>query len=143
MPADLHAHLRAIGKDQELYVPRANETPLGITREVMSGGIQEAVERLFQDDFDAFGDRRVFDDLKFATDGWSADAIAHVQTKIDVNAHIGEVWMQAKRWRRETKPTAEEVARLEKRLEKAERRVQALEAIQARSRSEAVSSGDR
>jgi hypothetical protein len=75
---DVRNHLVSVGKPSELYVPRANETPLGLTREVLGNGVAESVEELFAPDFDAFGDRWSLDRLKMTEDGWSVDALRHV-----------------------------------------------------------------
>lgn len=39
--SDLRKHLAGLGWPTELYVPRANETPLGLTKEVLGGGAAE------------------------------------------------------------------------------------------------------
>ncbi len=120
MTADLHAHLRGLDLDQELYVPRANETPLGMTREVMGGGVKEAIEDLFREDFDAFGERWDFDSLKFAPDGWTPDAIAAAAYQTDANDWIGQVWSSAQEWRRERNALRRQNRRLRRRLAAAE-----------------------
>ncbi|MGA9748970.1 MAG: sulfotransferase family 2 domain-containing protein [Nocardioides sp.] len=128
MTSDLHTHLEALGKDQELYVPRANETPLGLTRAAMGGGVKEAVEELYPEDFAAFGERWDFERLKFTADGWTPDAIAHAAYQIDANDWIGQVWASAKDWRDERNTLARRNARLEHRLAKVRRRVRRLRA---------------
>ncbi len=128
MTADLHTHLQGLGKDQELYVPRANETPLGLTREAMGHGVKESIEELYAEDFAAFGERWDFERLKFAEDGWTPDAIAHAAYQTDANDWIGQVWSSAKEWRDERDRLARRNDRLEQRLAKAERRVRRLRA---------------
>ncbi len=99
LTSDLHAHLHGLGLDSELYAPRANETPLGLTREVMSGGVKEAIEYHYSDDFDLFGDRWSFEDLKFVPDGWNADALAHAEYHTVANEWIGELSDRAREHR--------------------------------------------
>jgi Sulfotransferase family len=137
MTRDLHAHLRGQDLDQELYVPRANETPLGMTREVMGGGVKEAVEHLFREDFEAFGERWDFETLKFAPDGWTTDAIAHVAYQTEANDWIGQVWSSAKEWRQERDRLARRLRRTEERTERAERRLRRLESRNERLRARA------
>lgn len=122
MTDDLHAHLRSVGKDQELFLPRANETPLAMTREVMGGGVKEAIEELFKEDFDAFGDRWDFEQLKFAADGWTPDAISHAAYQTEANDWIGHVWMSGKTWRSERDQLAKELERNTRRTARLERR---------------------
>ena len=99
--SDLHEHLRGLGKDQELYLPRANETPLAMTREVMDDGVKEAIEDLYKEDFDAYGHRWDFERLKFAPDGWNADAMAHAVYHTVANDWIGQVNRSGKQWKHE------------------------------------------
>jgi len=126
MTGDLHAHLQARGQDQELYVPRANETPLPLTREVMGGGVKEAIEQLYREDFDAFGERWDFDRVKVGPDGWSPDAISHVAYQTEANDWIGQVWATGKRWRGQRDRMQRKVSRTEQRTAQAERRVRRL-----------------
>jgi hypothetical protein len=126
MTDDLHAHLRARGQDQELYVPRANETPLPLTREVLGGGVKEAVEELFREDFDAFGERWDFERVKVGPDGWTPDAIAHVAYQTEANDWIGQVWASGKGWRRQRDRKRRQARRTEQRLAQTERRLRRL-----------------
>jgi len=126
MTADLHAHLRTVGRDQELYLPRANETPLAMTREVMAGGVREAIEKLFAEDFDAFGERWDFEQLKFAADGWTPDAISHAAYQTEANDWIGHVWASGKSWRGERNALKQQHQQTEKRLRRLEKQVRRL-----------------
>ena len=127
MTADLHAHLQAIGKDQELYVPRANETPVPMSRDVWADGLKERVEVLFREDFDAFGDRWDFDKLKFAPDGWTQDAVDHAAFQTQANDWIGQVWKTGKRWRRQRDAATRKLRNTERQIARAERRVKRLQ----------------
>ena len=135
MTADLHAHLQARGQDKELYVPRANETPLPLTREVMADGVKEAIEELYREDFDAFGERWDFGKLKFGPDGWTRDAVSHVAYQTAANDWIGQVWATGKRWRKQRDRVKRKVRRTERQVLQAERRVRRLREQNQRLRS--------
>jgi hypothetical protein len=137
MTADLHAHLQTIGQDKELYVPRANETPVPMSREVWAGGLKERVEQLYREDFDAFGERWDFDRLKFAPDGWTQDAVNHAAYQTEANDWIGQVWASGKRWRRQRDEAARKLRATERRIDKAEQRVKRLQARHDRLRAKA------
>ena len=126
---DLHLHLRGLGKDQKLYLPRANETPLRMTREAMGNGVKEAIEELYADDFAAYGHRWDFERLKFAPDGWNKDAIAHAAYHTVANDWIDQVNKTGKQWREER----DEVRR---RSRQAKRRLRRLEAKAERLKAE-------
>jgi hypothetical protein len=137
MTADLHAHLQTIGKDQELYVPRANETPVRMSREVWAGGTKERVEQLYREDFDAFGERWDFDRLKFAPDGWTQDAVNHAAYQTEANDWIGQVWSSGKRWRRQRDDATRKLHATRRRIAKAEQRVKRLRARHDRLQAKA------
>ncbi|HET6654105.1 MAG TPA: sulfotransferase family 2 domain-containing protein [Nocardioides sp.] len=140
--ADLHAHLRGVGKDQELYLPRANETPLPMTREVMGGGVKEAIEELYKEDFDAYGHRWDFGSLKFAADGWNRDAIAHAAYHTVANDWIDHVNKTGKQWRHERDELARRQRAARKRLRRAEAEARRLRAenrrVQSRGRGRSL-----
>lgn len=94
--ADIRAHLESVGKAQPLYLPRANETPLALTAEVLSNGIAEAIKDSYQVDFDAFGERWSVDDLRFVPDGWTMDAIRAAAFHTVANERIGDLSRELK-----------------------------------------------
>ena len=110
---DVHTHLAACGKDRELYLPRANENPLRITEDALSGGIADEIKDAYRADFEAFGSRWDVAQLRYAPDGWSPDAIDHVQYHTVANERIGDL--------------SAEIRRLKRQLDGAEKRVVALE----------------
>ena len=126
--ADVHTHLRGLGKDQELYLPRANETPLPLIPAVLEGGVAEAVEKSYREDFDSFGDRWGLDQVKMSGDAWSDDAIKHTQYHTVANQRIGDISLVAKQAQ----------ARVVKYRERAETLQQEVESLRARERRRLV-----
>jgi Sulfotransferase family len=112
---DLHAHLASQGKDQELYLPRANETPLPLIPAVLEGGVAEAIERAYAPDFEAFGDRWSLDTVKMDQELWSSDAIRHAAYHTVANQRIGDMRNEAWRLRRELHQAQKRIAVLERR----------------------------
>ncbi len=98
---DIHTHLGKLGLDQELYILKANDTPLRMTAEVLDSGVREIIEDAYADDFAAFGDRWSIDKLKLAPNGWSSDAIDHAAFHTVANERIGDLRTEAQRLRRE------------------------------------------
>lgn len=126
--ADVHTHLRGIGKDQELYLPRANETPLPLIPAVLEGGVAEAIQKYFQEDFDNFGDRWSLDAVRMKADSWTDDAIRHTEYHSVANERIGDLSLL--------------IRRLQKRLKRSEDRAESLrqeiDALRGRDRGRIV-----
>lgn len=98
--SDVRSHLEGLGMPTELYTPRANETPLPLTREVLSPEVSAVVEDSYRRDFEAFGEDWALDRLKYDPDGWSADAIAHAAYHTVANERIGDLRAEARRVQR-------------------------------------------
>lgn len=97
---DLKAHLARIGRPvDELYVPRANETPLRLVPAVLEDGVGELIEELYAVDFEAFGDRWSRDRL-MGGGSWGEDAIAHARYHTLANERIGDLSRQARHYKR-------------------------------------------
>lgn len=94
--ADIHTHLRGLGKDQELYLPRANETPLPMIPAVLEGGVGEAIEKAYQEDLDAFEGRWSQETVRMRGDSWSDDAIRLVEYHTVANQRIGDLSAEAR-----------------------------------------------
>ncbi|WP_460465948.1 sulfotransferase family 2 domain-containing protein [Arthrobacter pigmenti] len=109
---DIHAHLALSGQDQELYLPRANETPLPMTREVLDGGVLESIREAYAADFKAFGDRWDPDRLKVA-EGWTQDAIDHAAFHTVANERIGDLAAAVREARNQLGKTRRELRRLQ------------------------------
>jgi hypothetical protein len=116
---DIKAHLAAQGQDTELYVPRANETPLPLIPAVLDNGVAEAIEEAYKPDFDAFGERWSREAIKMKRDSWTDDAIQHAVYHTVANQRIGDMRNEAWRLRRQLNRAEKKVARLERRLAKA------------------------
>ena len=97
-----------------------------MTREVMGGGVKEAIEELYKEDFDAYGHRWDFESLKFAPDGWNPDAIAHAAYHTVANDWIDQVNRTGKQWRHERDELSRRQRAAKQRLRKAEARAQRL-----------------
>lgn len=109
---DIHAHLVLSGQDKELYLPRANETPLPMTREVLGNGVLQSVRESYAADFDAFGGRWDPDQLKFA-EGWSQDAIDHAAFHTVANERIGDLSTAVRDARNQLAKTRRELKQLQ------------------------------
>jgi Sulfotransferase family len=114
--ADVHAHLATVGKDKELYVPRANETPLPLISAVLDNGVAEAIEDLYRGDFDEYGERWDVGSIKMDQDGWSQDALRHAAYHTVANQRIGDMRNEARRFRRELAKSNVKVQRLKREL---------------------------
>jgi hypothetical protein len=123
--ADIHTHLQGLGKDQELYLPRANETPLPLIPAVFENGVAESIEKAYKEDFDNFGDRWSFDRIKFKGDAWDAGTIEHAAYHSVANERIGDLSTVAKR-------LENQLRRSEARVERLQAEVQELRALSGR-----------
>jgi len=118
--ADLHAHLAGLGLDKpELYMPRANETPLALTADVLADGVAERIEELYAPDFERFGERWSREGLRLAP-SWSADAIRAVGFQAQVNERLGDLAAHARAMNREIDRSRNALARTRRRLEESE-----------------------
>jgi hypothetical protein len=108
--ADLHTHLQSIGKDKELYTPRANDTPLALIRPVMDNGIADAIQSAYRADFKRWGDRWSLDKVKMG-DAWTQDAIRHLNYHVVANQRIGDMRDRARQIKQELWETREELER--------------------------------
>lgn len=102
--SDIHAHLDGLGLDEELYLPRANETPLALTDAVLAGGVAERIEELYGADFARFGDRWDRSAVKVSP-AWSDDAIRAVGFHAAVFERIGDMSRENERLRLELRRT--------------------------------------
>lgn len=139
--ADLHAHLARWDLDQpELYMPRANETPLALTADVLAEGVGDRIEELYADDVERFGDGWSQQSLKVAP-SWSADAMRAVAFQAHVNERLGDLASHARSMKREIDRTREALAATQRRLddsEAARARLESTLPVRARRRLGAV-----
>jgi hypothetical protein len=113
--ADLHTHLRGLGKDKELYVPRANDTPLPLIPAVLDDGIAAEIEDSYRDDFAVYGERWSLDTVAMQ-DSWTADAIRHAAYHTVANQRIGDMRDEARGLRRDLAHAQHRIEHLEARL---------------------------
>ncbi len=119
---DISAHLEAIGRPSELYLPRANETPLALTREVLGGGVADQVRELYRDDFAEWGDRWDLEALRYAPDGWTPDALASVGAQAAANERIRDLAEVARHYKTQAAKAEKKLARTRERLRAAKKR---------------------
>jgi Sulfotransferase family len=110
--ADIHTHLKTVGQDKELYLPRSNETPLPLIPAVLENGVAERIEKLYRADFDRYGDRWSLDTVKMQ-DSWSDDAIRFAAYHTVANQRIGDLRDSAWKLRRELKMANARIGKLE------------------------------
>ncbi|WP_375501445.1 sulfotransferase family 2 domain-containing protein [uncultured Jatrophihabitans sp.] len=91
LQGDLHAHLAGLGRDQELYLPRANESPLRMTRECLDAETAAAIAEAYRVDFVAFPGRWELAELRLSDAPWTADAIDSVGYHGVANERIGDL----------------------------------------------------
>jgi hypothetical protein len=139
--ADLHAHLAGIGKDKpELYMPRANETPLALTADVLADGVAERIEELYERDFARFGERWSRESRRLAP-SWTSDALRAVDFQGQVNQRLGDLARRSRSMRKELERTQSALQRTRSRLEESEAARTRLEStlpVRARRRLGAV-----
>ena len=99
--ADLRAHLASIGRSQELYLPRSNESPVPLRREFFVDGVAELIERSYARDFEALGDRWNFADLRFSDDPITQDAVRGIAAQVEANQRIDDLSLELISTRRE------------------------------------------
>jgi len=115
---DLKAHLASVGRPvQELYVPRANETPLPLIPAVLADGVADIILELYADDFTAFGDRWDRDELMRGDASWTDDAIASAAYQTTANERINDLSKQARDFRKQLRHAKAEVRNLRRELE--------------------------
>jgi hypothetical protein len=115
--ADLRRHLEAVGRPvDELYVPRANETPLPLIPAVLEDGAAETIAELYADDFAEYGDRWSLDRLMAGTSTWSDDAIKHAAYHTVANERIGDLSKQTRMYKRKWRATMLRNRRLRREL---------------------------
>jgi Sulfotransferase family len=110
--ADVHTHLKSLGRDRELYIPRANDTPLQMIPAVLEDGIAENIRDAYAKDFKEYGDRWSVETLRMQ-DSWTADAIRYAAFHTVANQRLGDMRDEARRLRRRLTTAEARVAQLE------------------------------
>ena len=122
MMTDLNAHLADRGHPNELTLGRSNKSPFEPTAELFGGGVREAIERLYADDFEHFGDRWDFSRIEARETAWTPDAFAHAQSIIAMNERLSDVVRTARRLRRKNSALEKRNKELRERLRGAKQR---------------------
>jgi hypothetical protein len=118
---DVKSHLEAVGRPvDDLYVPRANETPLPLIPAVLENGAAEVIEELYADDFTEYGDRWSLERLMAGPRRWSDDAIKHAAYHTVANERIGDLSKQTRLYKRKWRSTTLRNRRLRQQLRQLE-----------------------
>jgi sulfotransferase famil protein len=128
---DLHTHLKTVGQDRELYLPRSNETPLALIPAVLENGVAEQISALYRADFREFGERWSLDTVKMQ-DGWTDDAIRFAAYHTVANERIGDLSTAARDLRRQLNVANATIQRLSR--QKVALSAAAAENVEPRSR---------
>ena len=122
MMNDLNAHLKEQGHPGALTLGRSNKSPFEPTGELFGGGVREAIEKLYADDFEHFGDRWDFSRIEARETTWTPDAFAHAQSIIAMNERLSDVVRTARRLRRKNQALEKRNKELRERLRGGRRR---------------------
>lgn len=109
---DLHEHLRGVGRDQELYLPRANESPLRMTRECLDPETVSIIDEAYRVDFETFPGRWDLAGLRLSDRPWTADAIDAVVFHGVANERIGDLSRELRATLEERRELRQDVRRL-------------------------------
>ena len=91
MVADLTEHVRAHGYTGEVTLGKSNDTPLPANREVFAGGVREAIEKLYAEDFARFPDAWDFSRIEAREMQWTKESFAHVRSIVEANERIADL----------------------------------------------------
>lgn len=97
LQADLHAHLRTVGLDKELYLPRANENAIPMAGNVLDNGIDDIIGASYAVDLAEWGDRWDLETIKLSQGPIGMDSVRSVRYQIESNARIGDLSKELKR----------------------------------------------
>lgn len=115
---DVKAHLERVGHPvEELYVPRANETPLPMIPAVLADGVAELIEECYAGDFEEYGDQWSLERVRTTGVAWSDDAIRHAAYHTVANERIGDLRKEARKFRREAAMATRRTDRLQAEVE--------------------------
>lgn len=97
MVADLTTHVRAHGYTGDVTLGNSNDTPLPANRDVFAGGVREAIEKLYADDFARFPDAWDFGRVEAREMQWTRESFAHVRSIVEANQRIADLARTARR----------------------------------------------
>ena len=113
LTSDLHAHLKGLDRDQELYLPRVNESPLRMTRKCLDPATVQAIGQAYRADFEAFPGRWDADDLRLTDRPWTPDGLAAVAYHGVANERIGDLSRELYATRRDLRAGQRRIRALE------------------------------
>ncbi|UYM06975.1 sulfotransferase family 2 domain-containing protein [Solicola gregarius] len=107
---DLAAHLVEVGHNALPSLRKDNDTPLKLTKDVLAGGVAEAIEDvIYREDFDRFGE--AWEDGPSLLDGeWSEAAFVDLAFRREAHRRIRDLSDTATRLAREKAALAREAA---------------------------------
>jgi hypothetical protein len=109
--ADIHTHLRSVGMDQELYLPRANENPVRMTADALENGVADAVRELYKRDFAEWGDRWDIDKINLAPGPLTMEAVHAVAYHASANQRISDLSQELKKAHNKIEDLEKQLAR--------------------------------
>jgi hypothetical protein len=112
----LDEHLRANGHDGDLTLARSNKSPFAPCGPVFAGGVREAIESIYAEDFARFGDRWDFSATAAKDVPWGASDFSHAHSIISVNERVADLVRAARAERREKERLEQQVAELREQL---------------------------
>lgn len=132
--SDLGTHLRAQGETKPVTLRRTNDTPLVANRQAVPGPVCRKIERLYADDFAAFGDRWDIAKIDNAPE-WSAAALIDVNARIVAGDRVHEILIELRSARRRAETAIAERDALAQQLREATSLRARLERLSRRHRS--------
>lgn len=110
--SDLAEHLERQGHPIELFLPRANPTPLHANGALFTGGVREQIERLYAADFERFG--HLWDFRKTAeAPPWTDRELAACEAESRLGRRIAQLHAMARTERNRRIAAEEQVAALD------------------------------
>ncbi len=113
--ADLSAHLVAQGRSGELYLPKANPTPLRANGALFENGVKEQIERSYAADFERFGHLWDFTKTENAAP-WSDASLAACESESALGLRIAELHQMARSQRQKHVQARNRISELEAEL---------------------------
>ena len=99
--SDLEAHLKPFGLDEMPRLRRSNETPLLPVASLFTPEVNAVVERHYGVDFERFGYPDVVPEALSRTPDYSPELLAEVGRLVERGERIGDLYVLAKKQRRE------------------------------------------
>lgn len=111
---DLAGHLEAQGHPSQLYLPRANLTPLRAISALYENGVREKLERMYAADFARFGHLwESFTEKVAAAKPWSDAELSLCEREAVLGRRIAELHTMACQKRDELKKATDQLASLQ------------------------------